>query len=307
VTAVGRLVDRRVPGYLGRVLDGQGEPVGTCFQVRPGVLVTASHVLDDIGSGEPDRAVQVDPLAGGNQFTAAVARVDRARDLAVLISVAGLPTTAGPLTATDEVVLREPVTVTGHAVLQDPGRRYRFLNASGEWAGGTIVDDEILLGRMTSSAVLPGMSGAPVVRESDGLVVGVVSARYNSADGWLTGTVWVIRTEDLSPLLAGITSATPQLSFSQPVDLVLTVSAGRVALVGPGIDVMATHGGIRPGLAEAVKEAERIRTSLSARAQAIGLDTAGELVLSRAGRLLGEAFLPEPVAAGLVPRSSLGS
>ena len=43
--------DGRVPGYLGRVLDGDGAPVGTCFQVAPGVLVTAWHVLDEIGAG----------------------------------------------------------------------------------------------------------------------------------------------------------------------------------------------------------------------------------------------------------------
>ena len=51
---------------------------------------------------------------------------------------------------------------------------------------------------------MPGMSGAPVIRDSDGAVAGVVSGRYNSADGWLAGTVWVARTEDLLPLLDGI-------------------------------------------------------------------------------------------------------
>ena len=85
-----------------------------------------------------------------------------------------------------------------------PGTSYRFLDAAGEWAGGTTRDDAVPLGRMTSSAVVPGMSGAPVIRDSDGAVAGVVSGRYNSADGWLAGTVWVARTEDLLPLLDGI-------------------------------------------------------------------------------------------------------
>ena len=61
---------------------------------------------------------------------------------------------------------------------------------------------------MTSSAVVPGMSGGPVVRDSDGAVTGVVSGRYNSADGWLAGTVWVARTEDLAVLLDGIAEVT---------------------------------------------------------------------------------------------------
>ena len=75
-----------MPGYLGRVLDGDGAPVGTCFQVAPGVLVTAWHVLDDIGAAADDARVRVDPLAGGEAFEAAVVRMDPLRDLAVLTS-----------------------------------------------------------------------------------------------------------------------------------------------------------------------------------------------------------------------------
>ena len=64
-----------MPGYLGRVLDGGGAPVGTCFQVAPGVLVTAWHVLDDIGAAAEGTCVQVDPLASGKAFGATVARI----------------------------------------------------------------------------------------------------------------------------------------------------------------------------------------------------------------------------------------
>jgi hypothetical protein len=35
-----------------------------------------------------------------------------------------------------------------------------------------------------------GMSGAPVIRDGDGAVAGVVPRRYNNADDWLKGTVW---------------------------------------------------------------------------------------------------------------------
>ena len=61
--AAGGAADGRVPGYLGRVLAGGDTPVGTCFQVAPGVLVTAWHVLDDIGAAEHKAEVRVDPLA----------------------------------------------------------------------------------------------------------------------------------------------------------------------------------------------------------------------------------------------------
>jgi len=36
---------------------------------------------------------------------------------------------------------------------------------------------------MISSAVVSGMSGGPVICDSDGTVAGVVSGRYNSPDG----------------------------------------------------------------------------------------------------------------------------
>jgi hypothetical protein len=208
VTTAAGVADARVPGYLGRVLDGGGAPVGTCFQVAPGVLVTAWHVLDDIGAAAENARVRIDPLAGGEAFDATVARLDPLRDLAVLTCAAGLPAVTGPLWATDQMPLRVQVTVTGHAVPDDPGHMYRFLNAPGEWAGGTTRDEVVPLGRMTSSAVVPGMSGGPVICDSDGAVAGVVSGRYNTADGWLAGTVWVARTEDLAVLLDGIAEVT---------------------------------------------------------------------------------------------------
>jgi WD40 repeat protein len=204
----GQQPDLRVPGYLGRVLDDEGNPAGTCFQVAPRVLVTAWHVLDDIGVADSDATVWVDPLAGGESFAAAVARLDPVHDLAVLAGEASLPAATGQLAATDQMPLRERVRVTGHAVPDDPGHNYRFLDAPGRWAGGTTRDDAVPLGRMTSDAVVRGMSGAPVIRDSDGLVAGVVSGRYNSADGWLVGTVWVSRTEDLAKLLDGIVDVT---------------------------------------------------------------------------------------------------
>jgi tetratricopeptide (TPR) repeat protein len=302
VTAAAGTPDVRVPGYLGRVLGGGGGPAGTCFQVASGVLVTAWHVLDDIGAAAENAAVRIDPLAGGAAFDAAVARMDPLRDLAVLTSAASLPAMAGLLTATDQIPLRVKVTVTGHAVPDDPGHVYRFLDAPGEWAGGTTRDDAVPLGRMTSSAVVPGMSGGPVIRDSDGAVAGVVSGRYNSTDGWLAGTVWVARTEDLAMLLDGIAEVTMrQPPLAGPVDLLLTVTDDRVRLNGPGIDAAADHGGVRPGLAEAVHEMRRSRgrVSLPVRSETQTQVPAGEGTLGRAARLLGESFLPEPVLGRL--------
>src|ERR1019366_1499895 len=176
-------------------------------------------------------------------------------------------------------------SVTGHVMADDPGHRYRFMDAPGEWAGRTIRDDAVPLGRMTAAAVIPGMSGAPVVRDSDGAVAGVVSGRYNTADGWLTGTVWVARTEDLAVLLDGVADVKlAEAACSAPVDLVLEGPGGRVRLAGAGVDVPAAHGGVRSGLAEAVNEARRARAraGLPVRAQAQAQEPGKELSLARA-------------------------
>ncbi len=298
MTAAGGATDGRVRGYLGRVLDGDGEPVGTCFQIAPGVLVTAWHVLDDIRTAEADAGVRVDPLAGGAAFDAAVWRLDPVHDLAVLTCDAGLPATAGLLTATDRVAPRTAVTVTGHSVIEDPGRTARFLTAIGQWAGGTMWDDAVPVGRMTADAVVPGMSGAPVVRDTDGAVVGVVSGRYNTSDGWLAGTVWVARTEDVAALLDGIADVMVEHApLAGPVNLLLAVTGDTVRLTGPGIDVTADHGGVRAGLAEAVNEARRARARVGLPAR--GPAGTAEQSLARAGQLLGESFLPAPVVAEL--------
>jgi tetratricopeptide (TPR) repeat protein len=298
VTAASGVPDGPVPGYLGRVLDG-GTPVGTCFQVKPGVLATAWHVLDGIGAAGQGTRVGVDPLAGGEASEARVARLDQDHDLAVLVCDVHLPASAGDLVATDQMAPRTAVTVTGHCVIAGAGRTARSLTTIGRWAGPAMWEDATPTGRMNAEALLPGMSGAPVIRDSDGAVAGVVSGRYNSADDWLKGTVWVIRTEDLAALLYGIADvAVKQPPLAGAVDVLLTVAAGRVQLTGPGIEVAADHRGVRSGLAEAVNEIRRSRSGLSlpTRSQESTPSAAGELPLSRAGRLLSESFLPGPIA-----------
>ena len=173
-------------------------------------------------------------------------------DLAVLTTRTPLPGTVGQLVASDEVAAPSVVRVTGHSVVDDPGRTARLLTAVGEWAGPVMWEDAAAMARVTANALMPGMSGAPVVRNSDGAVVGVVSGRYNSAGGWLKDTVWVARTEDLAPLLDGVTEVTlTRAPYTAPADVLLTVTADTVRLTGPGTDTSARHGGVRSGLAEA--------------------------------------------------------
>jgi tetratricopeptide (TPR) repeat protein len=172
--------------------------------------------------------------------------------------------------------------------------------------GGTTRDEQVPLGRLTSAAVLRGMSGAPVRRVADDVVVGVVSGRYNSADGWLRDSVWVARTESLQPLLTGVAEVAVggQLPLGEVVELVLTVSGTHVRLCGAGVDVSAAHGGVRPGLAAAIHDVRRarartpndVRTGTDAEPSQV---PAVEMSLRRAGELTAESFLPGPVGEAL--------
>ncbi|MGH3821473.1 MAG: CHAT domain-containing protein [Pseudonocardiaceae bacterium] len=289
-------IDGRVPGFLGRVLDGSAQPVGTCFQVVSGVLVTAWHVLEDLGVGDVDAVVSIDPLQGGESRQAQVRRVDPVHDLAVLSVSEPLPACMTGLTTTDEVELDTPISITGVSHVDDPGHSHRYLDASGEWRGGTTRDDQIPLGRLWSADVVLGMSGAPV-RRRDGAVVGVVSARYNSSDDWLRGTVWVARVENLALLLHGladVTIATRQAAGA--TDLTLSIDANWVRLSGDGIDVVAEHQGVSSALTEAVRGLANARARFTTRRPAHEVTPGYPPNPEAVGRLLAESFLPAPVA-----------
>ena len=248
-------IDDRVPAFLGRLLDDEGDPIGTCFQVKPGVLVTAWHVLKELDRGEVGAGVRLDPLQGGSPRDARVERIDLSHDLAVVVTDKPLANCVAGLTATDEVPQATPVTVTGVVIMDDPGHSYRHLDTSGHWAGGTTRDDGIRLGRMVVEALMRGMSGAPAL--SGHFVVGVVTARYNSADEWARNSVWVIRTEDLTPLLAGLDGiSVPKVDSAQAamsqaagaqIEKALTAGARELpAMSGDGVFVVGLD--IKPGV-----------------------------------------------------------
>lgn len=296
-------VDERVPGYLGRLLRGP-EPMGTCFQAAAGVLVTALHVLEQVGANRVGDTVMVDALAGGIEpFSATVTEIHLGHDLAILGSRPSLSASVTGWAASDTLSRDTPVVVTGASDFADPVDAHRHLNAPGVWAGGTMRDDHVPLGRMRSSDVVPGMCGAPVVRRADDCVVGVVSSRYNSADGWSRDSVWITRSEDVQALLRGtvdIHLEKPPLSPSPATfDLTLTVNDSQVRLHGLQVDVSAPHQGITPGLRNALAEVHRERSRAASTAsmrsspyRIPAVDDVGIFSLRRAGELAAESFLP---------------
>lgn len=206
-----------VPGYLGCVLDDTGTPAGTCFQIATGVVVTAAHVLGSVGADAEGALVTLRPLC----FTAPtgsgmVMRFDAVHDLAVLTGPCLFPASVSRLCATDDQRLGQPVQITGTADVPHVEHRHEYLDAPGTWAGGTFLRDGTAWGRVSCRDVMLGMSGAPVRRCSDDAVIGIVSGRYHSGDGWLRDSVWVARTEDLQQLLVGVPTLALRLAPAVP-------------------------------------------------------------------------------------------
>lgn len=207
-----------IPGYLARVLHGSdGPPVGTCFQIDTGVLVTAAHVLTEIGADTQGSVVVFEALnAGGCVASATVRRVDLLHDLAVLTTAHPLPATVVAVQDTDRQEPGGSVRVTGFAQVPGVVEAYRYLDVLGTWSPGTTREDGTSWGRVSCQDVMRGMSGAPVRRAGDDTVIGVVSGRYNGADGWLRDTVWIARIEDLTQHLEGLTPVRPRPAAASP-------------------------------------------------------------------------------------------
>ncbi|MFI5915211.1 FxSxx-COOH system tetratricopeptide repeat protein [Dactylosporangium sp. NPDC051541] len=230
------------PDDLGRVLGIGGKPVGTCFQVRPGLLVTAWHVVSAAGGRSVGAEVLVAPLDGaGSPASAVVRNVDELRDLAVLTCSVPLRASVPGLVNSASAPAGTEVSVTGVSDFENQ-IRYEYTSTVGTMQGAAHRADGVLHAQMTAAGLVKGMSGGPVRRISDGWVVGVVVARYSAADFWLAGTVWVARIEDLAPLLpadVGISDGRPD---SAPANLTLTGDAVAVSRSAQGAADEDTRG-----------------------------------------------------------------
>lgn len=201
---------RSVPDYMGRILSPAGVPQGSCFQIAPGYLVTAWHVLQmtmELSEDDGDEgAVFVDHLSTPGSAMIRATRVagDKKADLALLKVEDPFPGSVRLVRSSDAVAPGEELIIVGHAVIRDGPDQPDLVwtEARGEWEGQTRRGD-LILGRLRSMDVLQGMSGAPVRRRKDDSVVGVVSARYNTIDGWFSNSVWVARTAELRELCRG--------------------------------------------------------------------------------------------------------
>ncbi|MGK5678531.1 trypsin-like serine peptidase [Actinoplanes sp. URMC 104] len=196
------------PPFIGRVVSIDGESHGTCFQVAPGVFITAYHVTEQARLANPDGEVFIVPLErsdGAFPQAASVERVAPEDDLAVLASDLTLDETVPLVAMSADQLPGTNVHFVGAAILDEglSQRHFDVLATNGSWEGPARQLDGTVRQRVKADGVEPGMSGCPVLRVDDGAVVGVLSGRYNSDDGWSAGRVWLTSAESLLQILRG--------------------------------------------------------------------------------------------------------
>jgi hypothetical protein len=106
--------------------------------------------------------------------------VDKVHDLAVLTTGHRFPAVAPPLLAGDPHDLGYPVRITGVAN-KVPGvdSAIESLPVDGIWQGWLPYQDGTVWARVQCRNLMLGMSGAPVRRNEDDAIIGILSRRYN--------------------------------------------------------------------------------------------------------------------------------
>ena len=318
------------PGFIGQVLDGGGATVGTCWLVAPGWVLTAAHVAQAAGadvvaasvaaagcdnaSRDDGQTVALRLRRGlaetGPVIEGRVRRADTVVDLALVeIDTESWGFAPAGLADSEDVKPEEVVVVTGAAELANAREDAALIASSttGRWDGWGLYEDSLSLYKIIASGVLRNMSGAPVIRAEDSTVVGLVTGRYNSADGWGQGIVWVVggrAIEQFCRPVVGSLLPTPPAP-TQAVHVVLRPTRKTVSLVCKelGISEIAPYPGARSRLFLASERLRLARKGLvdarrsGARAPGgqVGEPTPLLDALEEIGSLMGEVFLPGAV------------
>src|SRR5918997_3228943 len=134
--------------YTGRVLHADGTPAGTCFQVSPGIIVTAAHLVAAVQRNPAiGDTVSIDPINDGVPRPAALSAFDAAHDIAVLRCDPPLESSVPGLVGSEAVPALAEVVVSGVSFV--PGdHTHKFLPAAGTWHGTTLGADNTSLARL---------------------------------------------------------------------------------------------------------------------------------------------------------------
>ena len=324
------------PGFIGQVLDDDGATVGTCWLVAPGWVLTAAHVAQAAGAD-----VVAASVAAERAFSAAADRADeravalrlrrglaetgpviegrlRRADTVVDLALVEIDTESwgfapAGLADSEDVKPEEVVVVTGAAELADAREDAALIASStaGRWDGWGLYEDSVRLAKIIAPGVLRNMSGAPVIRDKDSTVVGLVTGRYNSADGWGQGIVWVVGGRAIEQFCRPVVGSLlpPPPAPTRTVHVVLRPTRETVSLVCEklGISEVAPYPGARSRLFLASERLRLARKGLADARRSGGRAPGGQVgeptplldALEEIGSLMGEVFLPGAVGEAL--------
>ena len=322
-----------VPGFIGQVLDDDGATVGTCWLVAPGWVLTAAHVVQAAGadvvaasvaaagrdnaSRDDGQTVALRLRRGlaetGPVIEGRLRRADTVVDLA-LVEIDAESWASTPAELADSTGLEgKDVIVTGAAELTDAWEDAALIASSttGRWSGWHSYNNSLYLATIEASGVLPNMSGAPVIRAGVNTVLGLVTGRYNSTDGWGRDTVWVVGSRAIEqfcrPVVGSLLPSPP--APTRTVHVVLRPTRETVSLVCEklGISEAAPCIGARSRLFLASERLRLARRGLAdarrsgARAPGgwVGEPTPLLDALEEIGSVMGEVFLPGAVGEAL--------
>ena len=323
------------PGFIGQVLDDDGATVGTCWLVAPGWVLTAAHVAQAAGADvvaasvtaerafsaaadrADERAVTLRLKRGlaetGPVIEGRVRRADTVVDLA-LVKIDAESWDSAPAELADSTGLEgKTVVVTGMAELADAREDAALIASSttGHWDEWGLYEDSLRLAKIIAPGVLSNMSGAPVIRAEVNTVVGLVTGRYNSADGWARDAVWVVDSRAIEQFCRPVVGSLlpPPPALTQAVHAVLRPAGETVSLVCEelGTRVVEPCHGARSRLFPASERlrlerrglVEARRSGRRAPGRRVGEPTPLLDALEEIGSVMGEVFLPGAVGEAL--------
>jgi S1-C subfamily serine protease len=175
----------------------------TGFMARPGLAITAGHAVA--------RATGITAWLNGVSYPARVQAVHPSHDLAVLrLNSPELQLKPMPLAAqSTNLTQREELLILagpsqGPTAKGEPTQR--VLIPASLRMRGPIRDPEGRLAAMLTldASVERGDSGSPVIRVSDGAVVGVLSSRELPGEDGVSRTAYAVPVETVTPWLDGL-------------------------------------------------------------------------------------------------------
>lgn len=203
--------------------------IGTGFIVRPGLIATNAHVIDDEFISSLELQFPSAPEGKKGPLPAELLYEDPKRDLAFLAVGTDLPPTA--VASSYNFTKGEDILVIGNPGLGDDVVLQNAISR-GVMSSKTVIDGMNYL--QLNIAINPGNSGGPVF-DSTGRVIGVATLKSTRAEA----LAFCIPSEDLNSALNQVGPPPPELASGHRARVAFKMLTTAGAVYGIGLDYRA--------------------------------------------------------------------